>query len=234
MCVSTSLQNTIQLVVESELFHLFSFKSSEEQKKIFDVLKSKDPLLYQSLDINKRTIFLRETGDNFRGASRCPTEQISFSILNLTELLSSPYGQFVMSLWRGSETRKHLMAHVTAHYQELTEAVQYGIELVHGNKSVETFNIVVFLCTDIGLLENILGKCSSISKFGCFWCKKPLAKWAENGPSKAEHQTVKAMVSDGMEAVRELGENPSHTSAMFTKFQQSHFGQYVSEKRVFV
>ena len=49
-------------------------------------------------DPNKRTIFLRETGDNFRGAARYPTEQTLYAILNMKMMLNNPYGQFISTL----------------------------------------------------------------------------------------------------------------------------------------
>ena len=39
MCVSTSLQETLQLVVNSELFPLFEFKTIAQQEKLFEFLK---------------------------------------------------------------------------------------------------------------------------------------------------------------------------------------------------
>ena len=117
MCVSTTIKDTLQHIVSSELFKLFTFKSVAQQEKLFAHLKFIQPQLYSLLDKNKRTLFLRETGDNFRASARFPTEQISFSLLNMTDLLSSPYGQFVTSLWRGMEYRENLKNHVTAHYE---------------------------------------------------------------------------------------------------------------------
>ena len=41
-----------------------------------------------------------------------PTELTSFSIFNMPALVNNPYGQFVPSLWRGSEDRHMLELHV--------------------------------------------------------------------------------------------------------------------------
>ena len=60
------------------------------------------------IDIKLKTIFLRITGDNFRAACKKPPEQVSYSILNIKDTLHSPYGQFLHTLYRGSENRESL------------------------------------------------------------------------------------------------------------------------------
>ena len=108
----TDLSETLQMVVSTPaLFNLCSFFPSEKQERLFNFLKGIDSDLYGKLDPRKKSLFLRVTGDNFRGAARLPTEQTSFSILNLEKLVNSPYGQFVSTLWRGTESRENLVVH---------------------------------------------------------------------------------------------------------------------------
>ena len=70
-------------------------------------------------------------GDNFRSVSRQPPadEQDSFSLLNLVDLVGSPYGQFLNGLWRGKESRANLQAHLKGTYKELDSAVRQGVKL---------------------------------------------------------------------------------------------------------
>ena len=124
--------------------------------------------LYHNFDPLKRSIILRSTGDNFRAAARFPTEQTSYSILNM--LVNNPYGQFIQTLWRGSEDRDMLSAHVHSHYEELTKGVKNGITLKCQDKD-ETFNLLVFLVADLSFVKNIIGHASSTAKYGCFHCK---------------------------------------------------------------
>ena len=88
-------------------------------------------------DPQRRTIFLRDTVDNFRPASRYPTEQTSFSILNIKKLVNCPYGQLITTLWRGSESREIIFTHVGRHWEELTELTKKGVQLI--------VDIIVFL-----------------------------------------------------------------------------------------
>lgn len=229
MCSVTSLTETLQHIVSSKLFDLFEFKNEEETHKIYGFLKEKNPDLFKSFDPKKRTIFLRQTGDNFRACAKMPTEQISFSVLNIRSMINNPYGQFINCLWRGSESRDGLQIHVSDHFKALDEVAGKGIELLVNNE-IEHFNVVIFLVTDIGLLEKILGKCSSISKFGCFWCDQQKDDWNIPGKSKGKLQSITDMISNGNKAIAELGTNPNHSTAAFKKFQQAHKGQYVCIK----
>ena len=68
-------------------------------------------------------------GDNFCEACRHPTEQDSFSVLNLKELVSSPNGQIVNGLWRGSEDRATLQRHLVATYAEIDQAARDGVTI---------------------------------------------------------------------------------------------------------
>ena len=105
------------------------FMKEDHQLKLKEYLVSKDPILYKNFNSSKRTLFLRETGDNFRAAGRYPTEQTSFSLMNLKTLSNSPNGQFISTLWRGSESRENLDSHVLDHYKELENLVRNGVTL---------------------------------------------------------------------------------------------------------
>lgn len=227
MGVNTTLLGTLQNIVSTEkLFSKFQFPTQEQQDKIINFLLSKNENLYQNLSSSQRTLFLRVTGDNFRAAAKFPTEQTSYSILNMPELSNNPYGQFVSTLWRGSEDRKMLSVHCNAHFSELSYAVRHGVKLVvDGN--VETFNVIVFMVADLSFLKDILGHCSSVSMYGCFYCKLRSSLWVskkfQTGPSK----TLTQMVIDGEKGFQKFGDNPKKDSPEYTKFQQSHFGQWV-------
>ena len=87
--------------------------------------------------------------------------------LNLTKFLDSPYGQFLATLSHGSESRENLEVHVKTHYDALRDLVKNGIQVETPNGDLESFNVVVFLVTDAGLLKDILGKCATNGLFGC-------------------------------------------------------------------
>ena len=48
-----------------------------------------------------------------------PTQQMSFSILNLKDIVSSPLGQFTVAAWRGKEDRKMLSSHMIENFEQL-------------------------------------------------------------------------------------------------------------------
>ena len=113
-------------------------------------------------------------------------------------------------------------------FNDMDEIVQNGISLVIDGTQ-ELFIVVVFLVTDLSMLEKILGKCSTNSMYGCFWCTQSKNKWSvEQDQQTSKLQTVTEMTKLGIEAKETLGINPDHYSTSFTKFQQSHLGQYVS------
>jgi len=80
---------------------------------------------------------------------------------------------------------------------------------------------------DIGLLEKVLGKCSSISMFGCYWYDMKKADWNILETPDGKTQIVSDMHESGKKAVKELGKNPSHTTAKFKSFVQRHLSQHV-------
>ena len=177
MGYGSSLNDSLQQMVNNDLvYNKLEFLTEEKQKKLGDFLKLNDPKLYKNFNYSEKTLFLRETADNFRGSARQPTEQSSYSIMNLKDLLSSPYGQIISTLWRGSESRKNFDSHVLAHYKEVKNAVENGVTL-HVNGSDEFFNIVVFLVADLSCVKELLGRCSVSHTYGCFYCNLNSNDW---------------------------------------------------------
>ena len=175
MCSTTEFVDTMQRVISTEaLFNKFEFPTQEQQARLFVHLQNESPQLYSKLDPCKRILFLRETGDNFRGSAHQPTEQMSFNIFNLTKLINSPYGQFPTAIWRGPESRKFLKAHMRGHYDAVTSTVHNGLTITLIDGTIETFNVIVFLITDLGHLKESLGKCQCTAVFGCYWYKKKI------------------------------------------------------------
>ena len=97
-----------------------------------------------------------------------PTEQTSFAVLNIRELSNCPYGQFISTLWRGSESRKMIESHVLFHYNELAELVKSGVTLNVDNVA-DNFNVICLFVADLCFVKDVIACCfvSSI-----FW------KWA--------------------------------------------------------
>ena len=227
MGVYTSLKDTLQRIVSTpELYKKMKFQSLNDQVKLDQFLKDKSKYLYRNFDVNKRTIILRDTGDNFRASARFPTEQTSFSILNMLELVNNPYGQFISTLWRGKESRENIEMHVNAHYIEINEAVEYGITLeVDG--ALEDFNLLVLLVADLCFIKEIIGQCQCTSLYGCYHCKMPYSSWTTKHRNYSQPKTIAEMVIHGKEANDVLGDHPDHLSSKFKNFQQAHFGQWV-------
>eukprot|EP00111_Clytia_hemisphaerica_P013696 TCONS_00040283-protein len=80
-----SVTDTIKLIFNSELWSKMNFLTFEQQSRLKSYLSDKNKELYGCFDPNKKTILLRDTGDNFRAAMRYPTEQTSFSLMNISE-----------------------------------------------------------------------------------------------------------------------------------------------------
>ena len=100
------------------------FPEPEQQKRLFKDLHLKYPALYTNMVKHRpanQTIFLRETGDNFRAAVHQQTEQDSFTILNLHQLITSPAGQIVNGLLRSAESQETLRNHLSATYDQISE-----------------------------------------------------------------------------------------------------------------
>ena len=125
MCASISTIDTLRRVFKcSNLYSKMSFLSSDKQAALFSKLKEDDGSLYAGLEETCRTIFLRQTRDNYR-SFRLPTQQMLLNIMNLTSLLNSPLGQFVQCFWRGQESRENIVAHCTALFAELKLVKQF-------------------------------------------------------------------------------------------------------------
>jgi len=91
-------------------------------------------------------------GDNFHAACKYPTEQILFSLLNNTGMLHSPYGQFIASLWCGSESRINVDVHTKQHYQEMKGLLLNGITIYFDECVHEKFNLFLS-CVQICVLS---------------------------------------------------------------------------------
>ena len=85
-----------------------------------------------------------------------PTEQTSVSVMNMTKLINSPYGQFITTLWRGSETREMIVDHVSMHYAEMDHCVRHGITLQIEKKPVH-FNVLCFFIADLCFIKDVVG-----------------------------------------------------------------------------
>ena len=227
MGYKSDLKETLQQIVSTEiLFKCFTFLTVENQTKLADFLKSKEPNLYHNFNAEKRTIFIRDTGDNFRACGRYPTEQTSFSILNIPELSSCPYGQFISTLWRGGESRKMLELHAKEHYDDLKYLVENGVTLSVQDKD-EYFNILVFFVADLSFVKEILGKCSCTQTYGCFHCELKIQDWSSLKKKLGQAQTVLKMKTRGEKAQNELGPYPDKTTSKYKKFIMNNFGQWV-------
>lgn len=228
MGVKTKVLETLQKIVTTpKLFSKFRFPEKEVNFKIVKYLQEKDPLLYKNLNGDRRTIFIRATGDNFRASAKMPTEQTSFSILNMLEFTNSPYGQYVSTLWRGSESREMIESHVTEHFNELTNLVKYGVELELEENMAELFNVVCFLVTDLCFLKDVIGQCQCTSLYGCYHCKLKNVDWISKSLKIGQPKSLEEISRNGIKALNTLGKNPNRDSPLFKNFQQSHYGQWV-------
>ena len=227
MGVYTEFQDTLQQIVCTEtLFCKFKFLTTEQQTKLYEYLKGQDNDLYKNFDPYKRTIFIRTTGDNFRAAGKFPTEQTSFSVLNIAEMVNNPYGQFISSLWRGAESRNMLKSHVSVHHKELAHAVKNGISLFVNNHE-EVFNVLAFFVADLCYVKDIIGHCQCTSTYGCFHCVMPKHEWVDSKRKTAKSKVISTMVKYGVDSLKVLGEDPNRDSKEFKAFQLNHFGQWV-------
>ena len=141
-------------------------------------------------------------------------------------MLNNPYGQFISTLWRGSESRSMLEIHVQDHYDLLTEAVMNGLSLIVEGK-IEHFNVVVFFVADLCFVKDIIGQCQSTSMYGCYHCQLPADKWANKNLPTFTAKNVSEQKRFGEEAKKALGDEPNRSSVAFKNFQQKHYGQWV-------
>ena len=179
------VKSTLEFILKNKFWSdAIIFSPAEVQGKFLNELKRLNNSLYGHLDPSLKTLFMRLTGDNFRATSKYPTEQLSFSFLNNSELLHSPYGQFIASLFRGSESRLNLEIHGNAHYTEVKNLLMNGF-FFNGEK----FNVVPFLCADLSFVKEVLGKCSCTSLYGCFYCKMHINDWGKDRPAVSKNET---------------------------------------------
>ena len=221
-CALTDFSETLQLIFSrQELLDQMKFPTPEQQEKLFRQLCAKHPNLYESTmrDRTKnRTIFVRETGDNFRGSSHTQTEQDSFSLLNLQQLVTSPAGQFVNGIWQSDESRATLSAHLSSTYSELEECVRNGFEATLPDGTVETFNVIVFYVADYSHKKEVLGRVAVNVKYGCIHCKRPINEWGNVSAPAAPILTTEEIVKLGEKAERHLGPTPDKTSSEYESF----------------
>lgn len=82
MSASCCIAETLNFIFKSkDLFDRMKFIETSKQDELFKYLKGENQSLYGNLDSDLRTIFLRQTGDNFRAAKHFPTEQLFFNVL---------------------------------------------------------------------------------------------------------------------------------------------------------
>ena len=130
-CFVWDLEDTLKrLMAQEPIVKHLNFPTTEQQTNLFQQLSEKRPDVYNNLDARKRTLFLRQTGDNYRAAlKRQKTQQMSFCLLNIKELVSSPLGQHVLACWRGGETHAVLKSHMEADFETLERLCKDGIRL---------------------------------------------------------------------------------------------------------
>ena len=145
--------------------------------------------------------------------------------MNLKTLVNSPHGQFITTLWRGSESRKNLDCHVSIHYKELESLVRNGITLEVDGLD-ESFNIVVFFVAYLSFVKEILGRCSCKHTFGCNHCQLPLSKWNQVKPTSTVQQNISVMKERGERGETKLGRYPNKDGKEYKDFASNNFGQY--------
>ena len=223
---SCNIEDTLQRVLSTPSFYeKFEFFSIEQQQVIRDFLILKNKTLYEEFDINSKTLILRDTGDNFRAASRYPTQQTSFAILNLTPMINSPYRQFIKTLWRGHE---NIELYVQKVYTDLTNLVKNGLTVCLNGSKTEHFNVILFIVADLSFIKEVIGKCSSNQTYGCNHCKLPIYDWAAINKKIGPIQSVVDMQERGDHARIELGLRPSKDSAQYKKFTDDNYGQWIN------
>ena len=227
MCVSVSTRDTLERIFRSSrLYSKMAFIDINKQEPLFTKLKTLNKDVFNSLDCSKRTLFVRQTGDNYR-CFRLPTQQMSFNLMNLP-YLNSPLAQFVQCLWRGEENRKFICVHCSKLYAELEEISQNGIDLTLPSGQAEHFNVIVIYVADLSHMEKVLGRASCTAKYGCWRCKKESGKWAKLQNEPAERISVRRLLRYGQKGDQELGANPRDDTKAYTEFHHSHFGQVSS------
>ena len=222
-CFTWQLKDTLQRVVQvEELFSHFHFPSEQQQQNLFHQLQQRRPDLYKNLDTTRRSIFLRQTGDNYRAAlKRQPTQQMSFCTLNLQSLVNSPLGQFVVSSLRGDENRSLLRTHMAANFREVEEMAREGITEVAGAEAVESFNVVLYVF-DFSHSKEVLGRVQVTAEQGYCQCDWPAS--TRHKPQQTGHTSnlgkprdFKELAYIGRQAEQTLGVDPDKHSREYTE-----------------
>ena len=232
-CFTWDLKDTLQRVVGvRDLFEHCKFPTPEHQQHLFVQLQQRRPDVFANLDETHRTIFLRQTGDNYRAAlKRQPTQQMSFSILNLQSLVNSPHGQFVVSSWRGGESRHLLRNHMSANFSQLEEMAREGITVrVAGADTAEHFNVVVMYVSDFSHTKEVLGRVQVTAEQGCALCDRPASTWqkpqeSEDVRSLGKPRDFQVLASIGRQAEETIGLDPDKDSAAYRDWHKKHDGQ---------
>lgn len=99
-----------------------------------------------------------------------------------------------------------------------------GISIPTTDGGVELFNVLPIMCADLSFVKEVIGKCSSTSRYGCFYCKRQIKDWDSDKLTKTQHQNMLECVSLGQEALKVPREHPDHDISKFKTFQHSHFG----------
>ena len=215
MGYGTNIVQTLQKIIDSKgLYDKFQFLSFDHQQTLQGFLLEKNHELYRSYNPNEKTIFLRDTADNFRACAKMPTEQTSFSILNIPQLLNSPNGQFISTLWRGEESRKNFDINVMATYQALHSIVTNGVTLLLDGEYTY-FNVIVFLVADLSCVKELLGRCSVNHSLGCFYCNLPSEQWDVLPQKFGTLHSLGDLEKMGAAAEEALGKYPDKYSSKY-------------------
>lgn len=192
-CVANTGDTLYKIISSDFWFSRMVFPSNEQQDVLATLLKKHNPEVFQSFDPKLRTVFIRMTGDNFRASTKSQTELISFSVLNVKELLHSPYGQFISCIFRGSESRGNLQTHTEKHYQDMKSLIRDGKYFKCPNGNMERMNVIGIMCADLGFFKEILGKCGTTGLYGCYYCKTEISKWDIDGKHSGKQQKIEEM-----------------------------------------
>ena len=165
------------------------------------------PELYSGLNDTKCTIFLRQTGDNYR-SFRLPTEQMSFCLLSLKKMVGSPNGHIINCLWRGCERYQYFEAHCSTLFSDLDHLVRNGIKLVCSGQPQEQPGAIQ-CCNNLRCryLPHAVrfGRARLTAKYGCFRCMKSIDKSSNLKLPIANRITVEEIVGLGKKALEVLG-----------------------------
>ena len=113
--------------------------------------------------------------------------------------------------------------HLVIFFKEVEYLVRNGIEVCG-----ERFNVVCFFVADLCFVKDVIGQCQCTSTYGCFHCKLDINSWTSKEKKVGQKKSILEMNRDGEEAQKVLGIANQRENLLFKKFQQSHFGQWIS------